>query len=450
MSTRLKDWIVIFVCVVSVLGTSCKVTKPNDYIEESVSIDLLSQLKEIPQVKRITELETSDHFTQHVELWFEQLVDPQNPESETFEQRVLVAHSDNEAPVIVELQGYQIYSSKAGELASMFKGNQITIEHRFFANSKPEGEIPWEHLTLENAAMDQHNVITAIRSVLYPENKFLSTGISKGGQVTAIHRSMYPNDVDASVCYVAPLNFEREDKRIYHFLDTVGTEEQRSKIETFQILCFEMKTEILEELKAEQLENNYEWDMSLEKAFEYYVLEYPFAFWQWGGVSFEDIPDGEAGSDSILNHLLGVSGVSFFESSGVENLRPFFWSAMSEIGMYGYEYEPFEEYLSAKEDYTFEFTFPKGHAPVYSNVAMKRVNIFIQEKGTNMMFIYGGRDTWSATAVQLSDEAIKRGLKKYVNPVGHHGTRIRDFKNEQGSEIIGDLETWLEVKVTQD
>ena len=66
------------------------------------------------------------------------------------------------------------------------------------------------------------------------------------------------------------------------------------------------------------------------------------------------------------------------------------------------------------------------------------------------MFIYGGRDTWSATAVQLSDEAIKRGLKKYVNPVGHHGTRIRDFKNEQGSEIIGDLETWLEVKVTQD
>lgn len=437
-----KGWTIV-ASVILLISLSCGVTNPSNVSDSSFSEDLLQKLKAIPEVKRVNVLENSDHFTKYIELWFEQAIDPNDPSVGTFEQRVLVGHADEKSPVIVELQGYQVYTTRSGELATLFRGSQITIEHRFFGESKPEGDIPWEHLTIQNAATDQHNIISALRSV-YSESKFLSTGISKGGQVTMIHRSMYPEDVDASVCYVAPLNFEREDKRIYHFLDTVGTDQQREQIEDFQILCFERKAEMLKELKEEQEDNEYEWDMGLEKALEYYVLEYPFAFWQWGGVSFNDIPDENASTDSLLTHLLKISGVSFFESSGVERLRPFFWSAMSDIGMYGYEYKPFEKYLSSQEDYTFEFTFPKEHSPTYSDVHMKTVNKFIQEEGQKMMFIYGGRDTWSATAVQLSDNAINRGLKKYVCVDGHHGTRIRHFSDDERKRIIEHLEEWLQ------
>ena len=79
-----------------------------------------------------------------------------------------------DAAVIVELQGYKIHSPRTGELAKIFNGNQITIEHRFFEDSKPIGEIPWEHLTVRNAATDQHIIIEALKKAVYPENKFLS------------------------------------------------------------------------------------------------------------------------------------------------------------------------------------------------------------------------------------------------------------------------------------
>ena len=210
---------------------SCVTTSTSTVEVSTESSELLKKIQAIPEVVEVKILSTSDHFKEHYEIWFEQKVDPSKEDSPTFKQRVLLAHASNDAPVIVELQGYEIHTPRSGELATMFKGNQLTIEHRFFANSKPEGEMPWYDLTVKNAAHDQHKIITAIKKAIYPDNKYISTGISKGGQTTMLHRSYYPKDVDISVCYVAPLNFEREDPRIYHFFDTIGTEAQRKQIE---------------------------------------------------------------------------------------------------------------------------------------------------------------------------------------------------------------------------
>ena len=128
------------------------------------------------------------------------------------------------APVIVELQGYNIWSPKAGELAQLLNGNQLTIEHRFFDRSVPQGGIPWEYLTIKQAATDQHEIIQAIRKNIYPEVKWVSTGISKGGQTTIFHRYFYPEDVDVSVPYVAPLNLKYVDPRLAKFLEKSASE----------------------------------------------------------------------------------------------------------------------------------------------------------------------------------------------------------------------------------
>lgn len=440
-------WYLFIVLTLSVTQLSCASLHNVEGNQTSHSEKLLKTIKAIPNVKKVNILKTCDHFTEHYEIWFEQKVDPSNPNSATFNQRVLIAHASMDAPVIVELQGYEIYSPRAGELAQLFIGNQITIEHRFFANSKPSGGIPWEHLTVRNAATDQHIIIEALKKAIYPENKFLSTGISKGGQTTMLHRSYYPDDVDVSVCYVAPLNFEREDPRIYHFFDTVGTEGQRVKIKDYQTLCLNRKAEMVKLLEDMGKKEGYEWDITVEKAFEMYVLEYSFAFWQWGEYEFDQIPDGEATSDSLLNHVLNVSGISFFEADGVEELRPYFWAALTEMGIYGYDYIPFKDQLSQQEVYTFDFTFPKGQQAPFDPVPMKTLNEFIQAEANTMMFIYGGLDTWSATAVQLSDEAKSRGLVKYVLPDGHHGTRIRDFNAKQQDAIKKTLELWMDAKI---
>lgn len=439
-------WSLLLVASLSLIQLGCASTKEVVSSEQVESQELLEKIKAIPAVKEVNVLATSDHFVEHYEIWFEQKVNPSKADSKTFKQRVLLAHASADAPVIVEIQGYQIYSPRSGELATLFGGNQITIEHRFFADSKPKDGIPWNDLTIDNAALDQHLIIESLKKAVYPQNKFVTTGISKGGQTTMIHRSKYPNDVDVSVCYVAPLNFEREEPRVYEFLDTVGTQEQRDQIRAFQHLCFDRKAEMVELLTAKAKKEGYTWNVSVEEAMELYVLEYSFAFWQWGAFKFEQIPDAGATTDSLLNHAMDVSGTSFFEEKGVDKLRPFFWAALTELGMYGYDYKPFKEHLSKQEIYTFDFTFPEGHSKTFNPEAMKNVNDFIQNDATQMMFIHGGLDTWVATAVQLSESAKSRGLEKHVLSTGHHGTRIRDFDTSKRAEIIKTLETWLGVK----
>lgn len=407
-------------------------------------LSLKQRIEMITGVEVVNTLEATDHFTEVYEIWFRQKIDPNNDESETFLQKVLLGHVGYEQPVIVELEGYQIWSAESGELTTMFTGNQLTIEHRFFAESRPEGEIPWEQLTIENAAYDQHVIIERIKNSIYPDSKFISTGISKGGQTTMIHRSFYQEDVDASVCYVAPLNFEREDPRIYEFLATVGTEKQREKVKDFQILCLKNKEELTELLASVAKRQGFSWPFNTEKAIEYYILEYSFAFWQWGSIDFNEIPGKASETQEILSHLLEVSGLSFFESQGVEELRPYFWAALTQEGIYGYLHEPFEKYLSQQSTYTFDFAFPEGISLEFDPEPMRKLNEFIQTEATEMIFVYGGLDTWSATGVELTDEAKARGLKKYTLENGHHGTRIANFPKKTQEEIKATIESWIE------
>jgi len=404
-------------------------------------------LEAIPQVKNIKVKSKSDHFTENFEFWFEQKVDPSDSNSAVFLQKVVLGHINFEAPTVFELEGYSIHSSRSGELPSMFRGNQIAIEHRFFPNAHPEGATPWDHLTIENAALDHHLIIQAIRKYVYKENKFIAMGISKGGQTTMIHRSFYPEDVDVSVCYVAPLNFKREDERIYQFLNSVGTEAQRAQIFEFQTLCLSRKKEILPIMEKWAKQNDLSWFFSTEKAFEYYVLEYSFAFWQWGSTSFKSIPGKDATPSALLSHVLEVSGVSFFEKQGVIELQPYFWAALTQEGIYGYKYKPFAQYLSQQEIYTFEFAFPEGKKKDFDPEPMRKVNEFIQTKGKKIMFINGGLDTWGSTGVVLTEKAKNRGLRVFINEKGHHGTRISGFPSKKKKEIIRILEGWLDYQV---
>ena len=141
--------------------------------------------------------------------------------------------------------GYHLNRFAPTQLTNLLQANQISIEHRYFGKSKPEGPIRWETLTMKNAAHDQHVIIEQIKHALYPENRFISTGINKGGQTTMFHRSPYPDEVGGSVCYVAPLCFGREDPRIYKFLKSVGTQAQCKQIQDFQLMCLKKKSELL-------------------------------------------------------------------------------------------------------------------------------------------------------------------------------------------------------------
>jgi len=402
---------------------------------------LIERLKELPGVVSVEEVKLDSNFVQQFELYFEQPLDHNNPMLGHFNQRVIVSNIALNKPVVAVLEGYHIWNGKREELTQIINANQVNIEHRFFKDSKPDS-IPWEKLTIWQAATDQHLIINSLQQIY--NQPWVSTGISKGGQTTMYHRSYYPADVSASIAYVAPLNFAREDTRIYDFLNSVGSDEDRKRIYDFQCLCFENFEMLLPLLKQKSIENSWQFDLGFEKTLQYSILEYNFAFWQWGRFASDEIPGKEATYENLFNHLNAVSGFTFFEARDVEQNRPFFWAALTEIGMYGYQTEPFKEYLGQSADLNFEFTLPEGTTPEFQANKMQEVKNFLDTEAKNMFFIFGGLDPWGATSYNPSG---KNNLVRMILPNGHHGTRIKDFPKNDREYLYALLEEWMQIKI---
>lgn len=404
--------------------------------------NLYSQLNEIPNVS-VEKITGDTTYTEYYEMWFTQPIDHENPELGSFKQRVLLGHHDLSKPMVVEIQGYNIWTEKAGELSKLIDANQLTIEHRYFKQSRPDS-LQWDKLTIKQAAADQHAVIQALKKIY--QNKWISTGISKGGQTTIYHRFFYPNDVDVSVPYVAPMNLNREDKRIHQHLATVGSNEARKKIKDFQIACFEKKDKLLKLLEELATKKKWEFSMGIEGALDLNILEYSFAFWQWGNTSLSEIPGSDANAEDLFKHLAKTSPFSFFEAKDIITQQPFFYQALTEIGMYSYEVAPFKKYINYDKDLTFDFTLPEGVDGTFNPESMIAVDQWLKTKADKMLFIYGEYDTWSATQVQLKDNDK---CQKFINPEGAHRTRIKSFPTEMQKEIVKTLETWLEMEIDE-
>lgn len=407
-------------------------------------IQQVSTFEKLAQIKNVVKIEKHDpvsHFDENYEIWFEQPIDHSDLSKGTFRQKVVLGFENDTLPVFVELQGYGIYTERSGELANHYNANQLTVEHRYFNNSRPE-HIAWNTLTIENAARDQANIITAIREAIYPTSKFITTGISKGCQTTMAHRTLFPENVDACVCYVGPLNYEREDPRVYEFLKNVGTRQERDMVYNFQELCFENRAELKNILELTAKERGMSWEFGIEKAIDYTILEYSFAFWQWGTNS-TSIPSKEATPQEIYKHLIDVVGYGFFETKAVDDLQPYFWAALTQQGIYGYQTAPFKKYIGTDEVYKFEWAFPEGIYKEYDTRPMQEIKSFLDNTAERMLFIYGEYDAWSATAVELNKGANKRELYKFVKRKGDHTTRIKSFNPENQQLIYDIIDRWI-------
>ena len=214
----------------------------------------------------ISKMELEDHFTKRFKIVLDQPLDHGNLDAGTFKHYIYLSHVDVEMPTIFVTEGYNA-RPRTYELSKIFKGNQVQVEYRFYGNSRPDS-IPWQYLTNDQAVEDYHKLITKLRR-LY-KGKWISTGISKGGETVLIHKSKYPWDVEVAVAYVAPLIHTVEDPRTQAHIYTVGSDECRAKIESFQRLVLENRESVLVEMKDHsELKKMQFTELSLEEALEF-------------------------------------------------------------------------------------------------------------------------------------------------------------------------------------
>ncbi len=378
------------------------------------------------------------------DLRIRQQIDHQDQEKGYFYQQVRLTHHGFDRPVVMSTQGYHLNLGK-NEIEAILDANYVNVEHRFFGPSTPDS-LEWQFLTLEQVAADLHYINQLCRMV-YPAGPYVSTGISKGGQTTIFYRYFYPNDVVVSIPYVAPFNKGLEDKRIYTFLDTIGTPECRKKIQDFQIYLLQHRKEALDKINwfSKGAKLKYEYLGSLEKAFEYAVLEYSFSFWQWGG-KCEDIPASSGDFDTALEHFLKISDIGFFSDRDITHYASHYYQAGTQMGYYGYNIEPFKKYLTQFKQNPSAVFAPKGsNPPAFDNSLNEKVDQWLQTQGNNILYIYGADDTWSADRITPSNKVNSRS---YILPGKDHGqARIRNMSAEMQRDFSAKLSEWLHVEV---
>ena len=410
---------------------------------QPAKVSLETQLFDLPDVV-FKKIDTPDGYEAAYELKVKQPIDHKNPAKGYFYQRVFLTHKGYDRPTVICTEGYQRPRNRMYELTDLLEANQLDVEHRYFGESVPDS-IDYQYLNLEQATADLHHINQLFRQIY--TGKWVSTGISKGGQTTIYYRYFYPNDVNVSVPYVAPLNLELEDKRIYYFLDTVGTAACRASIKAVQMRLLKNRQEALTKLhwfaKGAGLKFTY---LSPEQAFEYAVLEYPFSFWQWGHDCAE-IPSDKMPLDSTLNHFLEVSGLDFFSDESMENYASHYYQAGDEMGYYGYRTEDFKDLLKAlpMQPHPSAVFMPKKMPAGFDGELPKKVNQWLDANGNNFIYINGDADTWSSTAVRPSGKTNSVWI--FMPKTDHGKARIKNMTKEEKEKLVAALEKWLGVDI---
>lgn len=403
---------------------------------------LEQKISAISAIKEIRPLETSE-FSEKYVTYFTQPLDHRHPEKGSFRQRVIVSHAGFDRPTVIVTEGYgaayALRPQYREELSKLLNANMIFVEYRYFLESTPEPK-DWQYLTAENSADDLHAITTAFKSI-YP-GKWIATGISKGGQTTLLYRTFYPDDVDISVPYVAPLCYGVEDGRHEPFLHKVSTPENRKKIEDFQLEALKRKATLLPRFEKYCTEKNYLFRAPIEEIYDYSVLEYSFALWQWG-TPISSIPATTASDDEIFSHLLAISEPGYFTADSPN--ASFFVQAARELGYYGYDVQPFKQYLSiqSSEGYLHRLMLPEELKDMpFDKTLSKKITKFLKKQDPKMIFIYGQNDPWTAAGVTWLKN--KKNIHVFIQPNGSHLARINTLPEGEKKEVIELIKKWLD------
>ena len=421
----------ILTLFVGALIFSCLGEKPA--LEE---LSFKEQLSVLFPKATIDSIKKNDHFSGAFQLVLKQPLDHENPNAGSFDHYVYISHAAYQMPTVLVTEGYNA-RHQTYELSKILKANQVMVEYRFYGKSRPDS-IQWNYLKNDAAVKDYHNIVTKLKQIY--KGKWLSTGISKGGETVMIYKSKYPKDVDVAVPYVAPLIHTQQDPRTNELINSIGTKKCREQIQNFQKEVLQNRRLVMKALKKYSDTNKMSFTIiPIEEALEHAVLEFPFSFWQWGS-KCDEIPEENASAQELFTYLKKVSGFYLFSDAGVYNYLPSFYQHMTELGYYGYDFTPVKGLLQYVKTRSLSVFGPKNVDLSYNPNYIREVRNYMENRGNQTIYIYGGNDPWGACAPNPKKQvdALKMVLKG-----GHHGTRIKDFTKKDQQKIYNKLQSWL-------
>nr|AYM53991.1 lipoprotein [Pyxidicoccus sp.] len=408
------------------------------------SEDILTQLQSVPGLYVLDERVSPFPGTRFFNLAFQLPADHRHPDGEQFYLYATLLHRSVEAPMVVYSGGYMLNTRPSQyEPTALLGGNQLSLEHRFFGYSRPLSN-DWSLLRIEQVAGDCHRVIQALKP-LY-SGRWMTTGGSKGGKTAVYHRYFYPDDVDATVAYVAPDTRGLHDLRYALFLNRVGSEDCRARLRAFQREALRRREELLPHLEDLSATTGYGFNvLSPDRTLEFGTVELPFYFWQYGNASWCDtIPAPGASSNELFAFLDGVDDLVYtYADELLDSYAGYYHQAATELGWPSYptlHLLPLLRYPGQNVPQAY-LTFPVGarHNPLPT----LRASHYAWSRGERMMFIDGENDPWSATHFDVRE---RNDSYRFVVPDGNHSnSRILRLPEPERTLALERLFSWMGV-----
>ena len=410
--------------------------------DASSDVDVLAKLRALPNVADATEQPTQTAGYHYIVIHFIQPVDHDDPQSATFLQEVSLLHRDTAAPLIVHTSGYwDFYLDRAVELSIALRANQISIEHRFFGDSRPQPP-DWTKLTIKQMAADEHAIVSALRTIY--RGKAISTGGSKGGMTAIFYRRFYPDDVDGTVPYVAPISFSLLDPRYPPFIGAVGPSPCHQAVRDLAIeLITNRRAAISSRAAAQASQKGFAYTRVLiGPAVESAIESLEWSFWQYYGInSCSQVPAITATDDALFTFLDTITPVADSDDAAVAKFDAYYYQSYFQLGYPddGTTYlKPY--YLYTDADYAG--ALPTAQ-PVYDGgAAMRDIDDFVQHQGSRFVFVYGEWDPWTGGAFALGNATDSLEL---VQPQGTHGSKLAHLAPPDTQAAYDKLAAWTGV-----
>ncbi len=407
--------------------------------------DILDELEAIDGVTSVEEVfpEEPEEGLRYFDIFFEQPLDHGDPAAGTWEQYGALIHRDADAPMVVYTSGYGAGRLRyRGEIAAALDANQLSLEYRFFAQSVPDASpAEWELLTVEQAADDFHAVTGMVRP-LYPAS-WLHTGGSKGGVTALFSRYLYPDDVDATVAYVAPIMTGQPDERFAGIFDRIGDPDCSTRLRAAGRAIAEQKAAMTTRA-AEVPGDSYDL-LGVDFATEVAIIELEWSFWQYAGILYcNGIPDATADEQTLWEFLTSVSPPSgYADASMLDTYQPFVVQAMSELGYPRFDYPHIADLITI--DYQdLSVYLPEGvPAPSFDPTLAEELIDWAATDATEVMLIYGEWDPWSGGAIDVNPD--NDSLRIDVAEGSHWSANIGFMTADQQADALGALERWTGV-----
>ena len=425
-------WLIAAILLVNPLLTSCVDNYDNptpvEYatLQEALAAnDLISDIQENPDKSAMEKKNGELFYLSQYSMKFRQAIDHNQPNGDTFQQRVCILFRGFDRPTILVTEGYFWPGFGDGEdFGINLNANMVHVEHRNFGESFTSDQERWKYETSAQVSADLHAVYQALKPIF--KGKWMSMGTSKSGETSMDYAYYYPNDMDLAAAFCSPFNISLDDKRFGDYLlNEANTEEVRNLVKKHIRTALENGEDGLYKVCCELLKQQ-QFPLPSFSEYVYNVFDNFFTLFQYTIPSqhiavIEDMTQStESFAASICNNILMNRDPTSYT---------YYIDCAKEQGFTNPGYDYFADLLegtSFKAEDVWQFLLKEedqGLVKQYdSSIRLDMRENFFMNSSIPLLFYYSQPDPWSAA----QPDKLGPNAKKVINPIGIHSSKIND------------------------